>query len=587
LITQTWLWSYGFIALIFLIFICGLTLIRKEEGTDNLISLTKSQANEPAPNFNSYARWVTLALIPSALLLSVTNKITTDLLATPLLWVFPLILYLLTFVIVFSKQPIVPHKITEKLAPYCLILTIFLNGPVTNSDTIIAFTVINLFCFFVLTLYCHGLLAAIRPNAKFLTNFYIAMSFGGVLGGIFISIIAPIIFADVYEYIVLLVIVALIMPSKTKTLVAIIKSRIGQKAQSYGADITFSLVLAGLYLLLQQIETEGLINKLVSIIILALLFLIILEGIGRPFRLALTVMIGLVIIPVTHGAHSDILFKERSFFGVYAVKKLAQTNQNGNPLKIEAHLAKHGTTIHGIQIKGSLEPQSYYHKESGLGKLFEAYMNARKVHSVAAIGLGAGTAICYRQAGQHWTFFEIDPLVESMARDPELFSYMQECAEDTNVVIGDARLSLKNISDASYDLLIADAFSSDAIPLHLLTKEAFNLYKKKIKYNGIIILHISNRYFDLEHIVAATAKEAKLEARIYDYIQPDDSIEKHSYWYSSTWVALAQSSQTLDDLIPLTAPQSAKTKNAWRKLSHTKTTKPWTDDYSNVLSALK
>ncbi|WP_125932995.1 fused MFS/spermidine synthase [Kiloniella majae] len=586
LVTQTWLWSYGFVALLILIFICGVILKRQKQTVSPLVSQTANHKNQSAPNVKSYINWIILALIPSALLLSLTNKITTDLLATPLLWVFPLILYLLTFVIVFSKHQIIPHHIVEKLTPYCLILITFLNVSVTQASTIIFFTIGNLFCFFVLALYSHGLLAASRPDAKYLTNFYIAMSFGGVLGGIFISMIAPVIFSDVYEYIILLIIIALIMPRKTKTLVAIVKKRVGPKAQSYSADIIFSLILIGLFLARFQIEENDIISKLISTILLSLLLLIILEGVGRPFRLALTVAIGLFVIPLLKGSQHDILFQERSFFGVYAVKKLTTESKSDRSFKETAHLAKHGTTIHGIQIKGSLEPQSYYHKETGLGKLLEAYDN-KNINSVAVIGLGTGTAICYRQAGQHWSFFEIDPLVETMARNPKLFDYMQECAQETEVIIGDARLSLKNISDATYDLLIADAFSSDAIPIHLMTKEAFNLYKKKVKDNGIIILHISNRYFDLEPIVAATAKASNLKARIYDYTRPQSDIKQHPYRYSATWVALAQDSKTLDDLIPLTGTKDDKENLGWRELSHKENVKAWTDDYSNVLSALK
>ncbi|WP_417432638.1 fused MFS/spermidine synthase [Kiloniella sp.] len=586
--TQTWLWSYGFIALLLLIFTCGIALRPNRKSLEISEQQKETNDDHTTPSLKSYIKWIILAFVPSALLLSVTNKITTDLLSTPLLWVFPLILYLLTFVIVFSRRPIIPHRFTEKLAPYCLILIIFFNVSVTHANTVLYFALGNLFCFFILALYFHGLLAATRPHAKYLTNFYIAMSFGGVLGGIFIGLIAPIAFTDIYEYVILLVVAAFLMPTKTTTLVAIIKSRIGAKAQSYRADIIFSLCLIGLLLIGREVGTESVGSKLVSVVVLTLFLLIMLEGVGRPLRLALTVTIGLFIIPFLLGSHRDILFQERSFFGVYAVKETITNEENKNSSAQVAHIAKHGTTIHGIQVKGSLEPQSYYHQESGLGKLFEAYnTNDEKVQSIGAIGLGAGTAICYRQAGQNWTFFEIDPLVETMARNPKFFSYMQECAQETEVIIGDARLSLKNIPDASYDLLIADAFSSDAIPLHLMTKEAFDLYKKKVKDNGIIILHISNRYFDLEHVVAATAKASGLTSRMYNYTRQERDVTEHPLRYSATWVALAQNVETLNDLIPITNQTGNKALRGWSELSVKETDEPWTDDYSNVLSALK
>ncbi|WP_421783697.1 spermidine synthase [Kiloniella litopenaei] len=596
--TQTWLWSFGFIVLLFLIFTCGIALRpnRKniEAATQENNKRGKDQQDEQlvptptSPDFKYYAKWIVLAFVPSALLLSVTNKITTDLLSTPLLWVFPLILYLLTFVIVFSRRPIIPHRFIEKFAPYCLILIVFFNTSVTHANTLLFFTFGNLFCFFVLALYFHGLLASKRPPAKHLTNFYIAMSFGGVLGGIFIGLIAPITFSDIYEYIILLVIAALLMPTKATTLVAIVKSRIGPKAQSYRADIIFSLCLIGLLLIALQVGTETISTKLISIVALTMFFLLMLEGVGRPLRLALIVTTGLFIVPYILGSHKDVLFQERSFFGVYAVKEMSSGKAAAPSSNKIAHVAKHGTTIHGIQVLGSLEPQSYYHQESGLGKLFESYKaKDKKIRSVGAIGLGAGTAICYRQAEQNWTFFEIDPLVETMARDPKLFTYMQECADQAEIIIGDARLSLQNIPDGTYDLLIADAFSSDAIPLHLMTKEAFDLYKNKVKANGIVVLHISNRYFDLEHIVAATAKASGLTSRMYHYTRQESDIAEHPFRYSATWVALAQNTKILDDLIPITNNTVDKEINGWRELSFEETDSPWTDDYSNVLSTLK
>ncbi|WP_053005893.1 spermidine synthase [Kiloniella spongiae] len=586
--TQTWLWSYGFLGLLFLIFACGTALRPKKQNIDCPRSQEENNDGNIAPNIKSYIKWIILALVPSALLLSVTNKITTDLLSAPLFWVFPLILYLLTFVIVFSRRPIIPHHFIEKLAPYCLLLVIFLNASVTDANIMLIFVLGNLFCFFILVLYLHGLLARTRPHAKYLTNFYIAMSLGGVLGGIFIGLIAPIVFADIYEHIILLIVVALLMPAKTTTFVAIIKRRIGPKAQSYRADIIFSLCLIALLLIALQVGTETISAKLASIIALTMFLLIMLEGVGRPFRLAFTVATALFLTPLILSTHHKVLFQERSFFGVYTVKEIIPGKEENDTPKEVAHIAKHGTTIHGIQVQGSLESQSYYHQQSGLGKLFEAYdVHDKKIESVGVIGLGAGTAICYRQAGQNWTFFEIDPLVEIMARDPKLFSYMQECAQETDVIIGDARLSLKNIPDATYGLLIADAFSSDAIPLHLMTKEAFELYKKKIKDNGIIILHISNRYFDLENIVSATAEASGLIPRIYDYVRQEADKKNHPYRYSSIWIALAQNSEILDNLIPVENQTSDRAINRWREPSHTKTDTPWTDDYSNVLSALK
>ncbi|WP_120496983.1 spermidine synthase [Kiloniella sp. EL199] len=579
--TQTFLWSYGFLFLLFLIFLCGILLRNKMPDNSSLAKNNEDNVAEHAPDLKAYLNWILLAFVPSALLLSTTNKITTDLLATPLLWVIPLGLYLLTFVIVFSQRPIIPHKFIAIIAPYCLIATAVFNMSTTHAGTIIPYVIGSLISFFVLALYCHGRLALARPPATHLTNFYIAMSFGGVLGGIFVGIIAPVIFSNIYEYVLLLMLVALLMPIKTQTIIAIINRRVGQKAYSYFADIIFSIILLGLILLIQQIQSDDLIFKLLKIIPLTLILLLLVEGTGRPLRLALSIGISLLVVPLISGSSGQLIFQERSFFGVYTVRKANNNDQT-------VHIATHGTTIHGIQNKGSLEPLSYYHHDTGLGQLLKADQRQNKaIKTVAAIGLGAGTAICYSRPEQNWVFFEIDPLVEVMARDPELFTYMNECGKETDVIIGDARLSLKKIQNQSYDLLIADAFSSDSIPAHLLTKEAFDIYKNKIKDNGIIILHISNRYFDLEPIIAVTSNASGLHSRIYSYTKNEKENEKHPNRFASTWVALAKAPHHLDRHIPLSKNPSDEKHNVWRELVYQKTDQPWTDDYSNVLSAFR
>ncbi|WP_125911789.1 spermidine synthase [Kiloniella majae] len=586
LITQTLLWSYGFVGLLILILICGISLKNTSKNQSYSLENQAKNNNESPPKLKNYCKWVILAFVPSSLLLSVTNKITTDLISTPLLWVIPLALYLLTFVIVFSRNPIIPHKIITSVAPYCLIATAFLSMSTTHAETIFLFVIGNLSSFFLLALYCHGLLAKARPNAKYLTNFYIAMSFGGVLGGIFIAIIAPLIFSNIYEYALLLATLGFMMPVKAQTAIEIINKRIGKRAHSYLADFIFSITVLGLIILVQQLHSDAIANKLVTIAILTILFLLLLESTGRPLRLTLCIIIGLFIIPYINGALGKFIFEERSFFGVYTVK-IENKEHNKNDLQAPeiVHVATHGTTVHGIQIPGNPSPLSYYHNETGLGNLFESYkINNKAIKTVASIGLGTGTTACYRQPGQKWTFFEIDPLVETMARNTELFTYMNKCAGNTDVIIGDARLSLRKIPNKSYDLLIADAFSSDAIPVHLLTKEAFELYKNKIKDSGVIILHVSNRYFELEHIVTTTAKVSNLKARVYHYERNKENAQKHPYRFSASWIAMAQSTETLDDLIPLgTHPEGG----GWQELIANPTIKPWTDDYSNVLSALK
>ncbi len=590
--SQGWLWSYGFAALLVLILFCSSTL--KGKGIipiplkEELKETVKAEKESP-PKISDYAYWIVLAFVPSALLLSVTNKITTDLLATPLLWVIPLGLYLLTYVIVFSQNPIISNKFVAALAPYFLLAIALVRVTTTQIDTIFLYIAGSLISFFIIALYCHGRLATARPPAKYLTNFYIAMSFGGVLGGIFIGIIAPIIFSNIYEYALLLIIVALLMPKNSKTIIAIINRRIGPKANSYYADIIIPFVIVCLVFLIRLIQSDDVLAlNLIAALIAALILLLLIESVGRPVRLAFGTAICLFISGQISGISDEFVFQERSFFGVYTVQEHSLEAQNYQGPEKEIRIAKHGTTIHGVQFTKSLEPLSYYHYDTGLGLLLKSYQeNNKPLTQVGAIGLGTGTAVCYRRPGQQWTFFEIDPLVEDMARNASLFTYMSECADDTQVVIGDARLSLLNIKDKTYDLLIADAFSSDSIPIHLLTEEAIKLYRDKVREDGLIILHVSNRYFNLEPIVAVTSQAAGLHSRIYHYMRDEDEKSRKPYHFDSSWIALAREEKHLDQLIPLTKGQKKGVENHWRELAYDTSHKIWTDDYSNVLSALK
>ncbi|OUS16830.1 hypothetical protein A9Q97_02045 [Rhodospirillales bacterium 47_12_T64] len=590
--SQGWLWSYGFIALLIFIFFCSLSLKKKETKISAADAATKVSSkinNEDAPVLSTYAYWIILAFVPSALLLSVTNKITTDLLATPLLWVIPLGLYLLTFVIVFSRNPIIPHKFIAALAPYFLLAVAFIKVSTTQVDAVFFYVGGSLLSFFVISLYCHGRLASARPPAKYLTNFYIAMSFGGVLGGIFVGILAPTIFSNIYEYALLLILAALLMPRNTKAIISIINRRIGPRAESYYADIIFSLLIVGLVSLTRLIQSDDILAlKLITTIVAALVLLLLIESVGRPVRLAFSTAICLFLSGQVSGISDNFVFQERSFFGVYTVRKTTLEDTDYQGPEKEIRTAKHGTTIHGTQFTGSLEPLSYYHSDTGLGLLFQSYQDTNKpLRQIGAIGLGTGTVVCYQRPGQNWTFFEIDPLVEKMARDPSMFTYMSECAGDTKVIIGDARLSLQGIDDKAYDLLIADAFSSDSIPIHLLTKEAIDLYRDKVKADGLIILHISNRYFDLEPIVAVTSKASGLHSRIYHYRRDEEAKSRRPYHFNSSWIALAREEKYLDQLIPLSSTTQKGKENHWRKLTLDSSHKIWTDDYSNVLSALK
>ena len=263
----------------------------------------------------------------------------------------------------------------------------------------------------------------------------------------------------------------------------------------------------------------------------------------------------------------SVLARERSFFGVYTVKR--------DPAGY--HVLVHGTTMHGAQRLDAdrrREPLTYFHRDGPLGQLFRA-VGARS-RTIGAVGLGVGTVACYRRPGQRWTFYEIDPLVQRIARDQRYFHYLAECAPDAEIRTGDARLTLQGAPQAAYDLLILDAFSSDAIPMHLMTREALALYLDKLAPGGVIAWHVSNRNLDLAPIVADLAADAGVVA----WVQTDQPsrAELAQYRTPSIWIALARRAEHLRPLAH--DPR-------WTRLQGRPGVRPWTDDFSNLLSALR
>ncbi|MBE9555094.1 MAG: fused MFS/spermidine synthase [Proteobacteria bacterium] len=296
---------------------------------------------------------------------------------------------------------------------------------------------------------------------------------------------------------------------------------------------------------------------------------------GRPVRFALGLGVLMVMAPLAlkqQGfvglGESDTIHGERSFFGVNRVTAMETP--------VRAHILIHGTTVHGAQRqdeKARKIPQTYYHPAGPLGQVFQAFPFWR-FNRVGAVGLGTGAAACYARPGQDWTFFEIDPVVERIARDERFFTFLADCAPEARVVIGDARLSLQAAPDDSFDLLILDAFSSDAIPVHLLTVEAFAMYRRKLAPGGVIMVHISNRYLDLEPVLGRMT----VEAGFFGVAQyHDEGTNEVMLRYPSIWVAMARSPDDIVELAPDPRWQPLRGANA----------PLWTDDYVNIVGALR
>ena len=552
---QSVAWGWAYALLVALILLCGITMRRRYSSTvTSLLPQSPIQSNE-VPTLSHRLHWLALAFVPSSLLLGVTMHITTDVAAVPLLWVLPLALYLLTFVFVFARRPWLPHAWMVVAQPFFLIPI-----GVQRFGGVLLNIILPIAVFFVTTMVCHGELAKRRPGAIHLTEFYLWMSLGGVLGGVFNVLIAPLLFNSVIEYPLMLVLACFLRPWH-------ITSSKGLTPADVLWPALLLAVLGGPLLTGSLPNNWGIVGILIFSLVLGLSTYSFRH---RPIRFGLGIAV-ILLLTTLLGTQDTVLTRERSFFGVNTI----QRTEAG-----DYHLLVHGRTIHGAQHTDPMrwkEPLTYYHRNGPFGQLFSVFQETGiPLHQIAAIGLGAGTSACYQQPDQHWTFHEIDPKVAQLAQDTRYFRYLSECGGNSDIVYGDARLSLAKVPDQHNDLLIVDAFSSDAIPLHLITREALALYLQKITARGVLMFHISNSNLELGNVMGNLAADAKLVGWIQRYRA--DSDEQHQYHMSSDWVVMARSSADLGIL---------DEDPRWQRLVPDSSARVWTDDYSNILGVLK
>lgn len=552
-------WTGGFALLLVLIGFCALITAGRAG------SWRGTQTGEealPAPGDKTWRQrllWVALAFAPSSLLLGVTQHITTDIAAGPLLWVIPLALYLLTFVIVFARRPVLPHRWVIKLQPYLLVWALVCL-PFQGLDIRIL-VAMHLAVFFLLALSCHGELVKRRPAVGQLTEFYLCMSIGGFLGGAFNVLAAPLLFDGVYEYGLAIVAAAALYPGP-----------LGGSLKTRLLDFALPLVLLVLALAIYRLDlvpppTQE--NPYGLPIFFGAIGIVIFGFKERPLRFGLGAAVALLVFANTH-AGGDVLAQSRSFFGIYRVK----TSSDG----LARHLY-HGTTLHGAQLleeASALEPVSYYSRQGPLGQVFQAFRRERPDLDVGLVGLGAGSTLCYARPGDSWSVFEIDPLVVELAGNSAFFTLLRDCTigQSTEFIEGDARLRLQARPEARFDMMILDAYSSDAIPIHLMTREALALYRAKLNPGGILMFHASNRHLDLLRVLSALVGEAGMTALRLSH-KPGENAPKHVK--RSLWVAVAERAS---DLAMLEGP------GGWQELPATDLL-PWTDDYSNIIEVLR
>ncbi|MDD5321579.1 MAG: fused MFS/spermidine synthase [Methylococcales bacterium] len=563
LVNQKSFWSIGYVMLCLLIAGCAFVLWKTRQNTVTIQDISVKENN-----LGLYRKfhWMALAFVPSSLLLGLTNFISTDIASVPLLWIIPLTLYLLSFVIVFSKWNNRIHPVMVKLQPIVL-LPFIVYAFINPADLPYwAYLFLHLLAFFFAVMVCHGELAKDRPHTQYLTTFYLIMSFAGMLGGMFNTFVAPFIFNGIYEYPIMIVAALLLRPG---TVASFNKELLLQITAPALLVITGLVLYASVKDLLQYFD-------LIVISLIALTFLTFLLR-GRPVAFALLtgaiIFLGLGL----HGLSSHTLYQERTFFGVLAVRESVLTNEQNQPEKY--HELFHGTTKHGAQRLVALLakiPLTYYSRPGPMGQLFKEFDNNNQNWAIGIIGLGTGALACYAKSTQDWTLYEIDPLVVDIANNPAYFSYLKLCTQKTTMRIGDARLSLEKEPDHKFDLLVLDAFSSDSVPTHLLTSEALELYFKKLKPDGILAFHITNRHLLLKKVLSIHAEQLHFAALIQEF-KPQQDIP---LVVSTDWVVMAKKPETL-------APLNLSRLGNWQKMPLYFDMKPWTDDFTNIVSIWK
>jgi hypothetical protein len=574
---QSLVWAGGYLLLCLLIFCCWALVLRSPPKTPYQPETVDSRLEAGQPSLRARFAWMGLAMVPSGLLVGVSTFITTDLAAAPFLWVIPLALFLVTFIITFARKPLISYARILKLhawlvAPVLPVMFFGWSG--------LYWMPVHLAVFFVSSMVCHGELIKRRPEAENLTEFYLWMSLGGVLGGCFSSLVAPHLFDTVLEYPILL------------SAVFLCRSDFWQAVQNGKLRQGWSFVVLGLLLAAGFFEqTQVALNLLLSnypaAFSVSLIFLAVYLMFGLVYSVKYPVsqagLVGMALVLVFtfrfDNFSQHIVETDRSFFGVSSVT----ADQDG-----KFHLLKHGTTLHGAEqrrddlgelVEGRPIPLTYYHDASALVEAVDEVRNASGglLRDVALVGLGAGSMACHRHQGENWRYFEIDPEVIRIARNPSNFRFLSECGESGGIVVGDGRIMLEKEADRKFDLIFLDAFSSDSIPVHLMTSEALEMYSAKLKPGGVLVFHISNRYMELGSVISSMAAELGGVSYISSLGKDLWVTNRDEYKLPALVAVVSKDPDSLGAI-----PHSDR----WYEPEQKANSQPWTDDFSDVLSAI-
>ena len=565
-------WSIGYGTLVGLTIVCGGLTFRElrsgeaEAGCGDSESLSPSEKATVATKLVERPltglrrlRWVILALVPSAMMLAVTTRITTDVAAVPLFWVLPLVAYLATYINAFARKPLLKfERLVPILFPALMVAAwMSLAGPGSQLRA-----GVEIIMFLICGIVLHGELAADRPSTRYLTEYYFWMSLGGCLGGTLVGVIAPAVFPSYVEFPLILVLAALTQQECP----VVSTGRLYRGIRVVGTVILCgtAMIACFVHVWASALATT---SQFVGFAALGVFFLM---NNSRGIALALA----LVLIPPALLPDTNSLARKRTFFGVHEV-----TYEEDTESGLRVHLLAHGTTIHGEQVIAPAElqkiPRTYYVPTGPIGEALTLASADKETRNVALIGLGSGALMTYSKQGDQFDFFEIDPAVRDIAQDPNLFTYLS-CGEGKQeVIIGDGRLKLVEAKEGTYDVIVLDAFGSDSIPIHLLTADALDIFMSRLTSDGTLIIHISNRHMDLEPVPGRYASERNLPALASIKAATTD-LELAQGQRPTHAVVISKSDKLISELGKLTGWHPPR-RNA----------SLWTDNYSSVLDVLK
>jgi spermidine synthase len=550
---QTNLWTYGYGALCIFIFISALvskfTFVPRPKQSKN---------NKNNVTIKDIGLWLILSFLPVSLMLGVTSHVTTDIASVPLLWIIPLAFYIGSFVMAFSDPPsgLARNEKYLNIITFVFVALIFLSSLINLHKLLWASVIIHYVGFLFITTFCHLKLSQIKPHPSRLTLFFFILSIGGCLAGLFHSFIAHEIFYLPIEYFISLWIFCIVFT---------LRPSIGDTKNIPLKYLSLPVIVSIIALILFAIVDNTHAHVFIAVILTTFMIAFIDKKI--TFGIFATAMV-VSIISGKLNFSGDIIYITRNKMGTLIIRDYPQDNIR--------HFI-HGTTLHGMQslpINDTPKISSYYHPDGPLGDIFDLFNEKNGNQSIAALGLGVGTVACYKKQRRNFHFYELDQDVVDIARNPDYFTYLSSCAPDVKITIGDARFNISKAKDNSYDMIIVDTFSSDAIPTHLLTTEAIEIYDQKLKEDGVIIFHTSNRYFDLDPIIAVNAA-----------LSNKDSLHKsvsnninEPLLSASRYVVVSRNEALLNNL---------KTAHQWKPITYSANLKPWTDDYLNIFSVIK